>query len=189
MRFGVFEVRGFWCGVLGFRFFRRPGFRVRDAGLGFLFIEVRVSGSGFRGSRFRVRGFEAQGFGFEVRGFRGSRFRVRGCRLGVGFVLGFGVSGLGFWLRVWGFVDLCLGFRVFEVRGFGFGVRIWFQGLRFGVLRSWVLRFWVQGFEIWVRVSCFALAFLVRGFGVRVSGFALSFRGFKFGVSSFRGSI
>ena len=74
------------------------------------FSRFRVSGTGFRGSGFRVLWFSRYGgFWFSVKGFRGSGFGVRGLGMGFraqGFGHGFsrfgvvelGVSGLG--LRV-----------------------------------------------------------------------------------------
>ena len=59
LRIGVFEVRGFRCVVSEFRVFHGPGFQVRGSGLG---MGVRV----FPGSGFRIRCFEAQGFGAGV---------------------------------------------------------------------------------------------------------------------------
>ena len=95
---------------------------------GLRFWDVRgfwFSIKGFRGSLFRVRGLghEVSGTRFAFFGFRGTGFLV----LYSGF-LRFGVSGTGFrglgfqvlWFSRYGVSGSLL--RVFEVRGFGYGV-------------------------------------------------------------------
>ena len=120
MRFTVFEVWGSWCG---------SGFEVSGYGWGFGVLVFR--GSGFRGSRFRVRCFEAWGFfvgfrlsGFRVRGFRGStflEFRVKGVVFGVRGFRGSGFCVSGFrGSRLW---------SVFQASHWRFGV----SPLGFGV--------------------------------------------------------
>ena len=114
-RLDFFEVRGFGNGVLGTGFSR-----------------FAVSGTGFRGSRFHVRGFEVRGF--VVLGFRGSWFPLRG--FAVFEVCGFrtGFPGSGFWVGVSSTGFLGRGFAVrcfiglwfpvwaFTVRGYGYGL-------------------------------------------------------------------
>ena len=164
-RFGIFEFRGFWLGVLVVRGFGYGVLPTGFSGYGVLptgFWRFFVPRTGF--SRFGVLEFRLLVFLLSIRGFRGSGF-------GVGY---FVVRRLpNSWICVRDF-----GYRVswFWVFGTGFA--------RFGVFGTGFARFGVFGTGF-VRFGVSCTGFL--RFGVSCTGF-LRFGVFLLSIHGFRGS-